>query len=293
MTTKFYGLDTQGIFQAQSVATLPTWSASDERRWVYAEDTKKCYYGTDVRWLEFGEATLTTNIPGFLTRSKFEYKDIDEIYIGPGTYHHQGTTEQTVYWDSRLTKQLVGAASTTWYFLYLDNSAIVSAGTNLLTASELLWSSSSPVWSDSKHGWYNGNDRCIFAVITTITSQMREFYHSSDFVSWAARISDLATTDIDTTWTDVSLTIPSFATQAEVTIFGSYVDGDATTSWRTDGQVANTGHAVSVYGSLSPEASNTLDVITSIAQIIEVRNSADNGNTVGVSTSGWYFPRGM
>lgn len=51
---KFYGVDMQGVFQIQSVSTLPAWGASDERRWVYAEDTKSCHYGTDEGWREFG-----------------------------------------------------------------------------------------------------------------------------------------------------------------------------------------------------------------------------------------------
>jgi hypothetical protein len=49
---KFYGVDMQSMFQIQSVATLPIWGASDERRWIYTEDAKSCHYGTDTGWRE-------------------------------------------------------------------------------------------------------------------------------------------------------------------------------------------------------------------------------------------------
>jgi len=49
---KFYGVDMQGKFQIESVATLPAWISSDERRIVYAADVKACYYGTNTGWVK-------------------------------------------------------------------------------------------------------------------------------------------------------------------------------------------------------------------------------------------------
>jgi hypothetical protein len=39
---------------AESVTTLPEWSASDELREIYTQDTKKRWYGTDEGWKEYG-----------------------------------------------------------------------------------------------------------------------------------------------------------------------------------------------------------------------------------------------
>ena len=108
-------------------------------------------------------ASSVNNLPlGYLQRSKFTYVDADTITIGPGVYHHSGTTDQIVYWNSTLTFNSTDTGSQ-WYYLYIDDSAIVTAGTNLLTASEFINSTTAPTWSDAKHGWYHGNNRCIFA----------------------------------------------------------------------------------------------------------------------------------
>ncbi len=289
---KFYGVDTQGAFQIQSVATLPTWSASDERRWIYAEDTKKCYYGTDEQWVEFGVSNLATSLPGFLIRPKFEWKDDDEIYIGAGVYHHAGTIEQFVYWDSQLTFQWTVGGSSGFRYLYLDDSAIAADGTNVLTVSNFIMSTTEPTWSNSKHGWYNGLDRCIFAIYKASASTTKEFFHNSDLVMFSNPPTALSNTDIDTTWVDATLVIPSFATKAEIWMYGTYVDGGAIAYWRTDGSAAS-GYTVFEVTATMQHGYNTFEVITSPARMIEVKNSASNGSTIGIDTEGWYFPRGM
>ena len=293
---KFYGVDIQGIFQIQSIATLPVWTGSDERRWIYTADTNQCYYGTNESWMEFGITNLFTSLPGFLIRPKFTRKDVDELYIGPGVYHHSGTVEQFVYWDSQLTVQLSGGSGDTWYYVYLDDTAIVSAGTNLLTASEFIFSSSAPTYSHAKHGWYNGNDRCIFSVRTVSGSDdILEFFHGSNLVMFADQITDLSPTVTANVWEDVTLTIPAFTTQAEVRIFGAYVDGSSWAQWITKDQDSSGEHNVffidnSPYGE---QGDNTLSVITNDSQIIQVKTSVVNNNTIGVATQGWYFPTGM
>jgi len=49
-----YGIEMQGPFIGQRVATLPAWTAADAGREVYTEDTKLRYYGTDTGWREYG-----------------------------------------------------------------------------------------------------------------------------------------------------------------------------------------------------------------------------------------------
>ena len=239
---------------------------------------------------------------GYISRSQFIYKDADEIYINSGVYHHSGTVEQIVYWDSQLTKQLSGAGANTWYYLYLDDSAIVTAGTNLLTDTELIFSSTPPTWSDSKHGRYNGLDRCISAVLTDGSNNILQFFHYNDLVSFANSIEDLAETDISTTWTDVTLSIPDFCIGAEV-IFRSENAAQAAQSlryWRTNGLTGathGTGDAGHLYGSTDPDGqgqqASTLKVVSDSSQIIEVVHDSAGTQTTSVDTSGWYFPVGM
>jgi hypothetical protein len=229
-------------------------------------------------------------IPGFVQRPKFEYKDADEIYINAGAYHHDGTTEQIVYWNSQLT--IAGTFSgTDWYYLYLDDSAIVTAGTNLLTASEFIFSTTEPTWSHTKHGWYNGNDRCIFAVYSS-SGSIYKFYHDADSVVYDVALNNLTLTDIDT-WTDVTLTIPAFATRASG-IFEFEAGSQNTYSyWRPNGS-SGAGHLIGT-GSVTVSGAciNTVMVIADSTQKIEVNPAASGGAKIGVDTAGWYLPSGV
>ncbi|MFV1975491.1 MAG: hypothetical protein ACC651_07055, partial [Candidatus Scalindua sp.] len=90
---------------------------------------------------------LLSSISSLTQRAKFIYKDSDEIYINGGTYLHKGTTDQIVYWNSQLTFQFgsggsnsdsVDLAVNDWFYVYLDDTAIVAANTSILTASELV-----------------------------------------------------------------------------------------------------------------------------------------------------------
>jgi len=80
---------------------------------------------------------IETVLKGYVQRPKFEWKDADEIYINPGVYHHKGTTEQFVYWNSKLTFQFGSGGSngssddleaSKRFYLFLDDSAIVTQG---------------------------------------------------------------------------------------------------------------------------------------------------------------------
>lgn len=235
-------------------------------------------------------------------RSKFSWKDADEIYLDGATYIHRGTVNQIVRWEGRLTFQLGAAGSNSdsdnpagnqWQYIYLDDSAIVTAGTNLISANQLLNVTTAPSWDNTKKGWYNGNDRCIFAVRIS-AGNVLEFFHDGDFVCYADYIVDLVQTDIDLAWTNVTLTMPAFATQAEVLFDTIRIDGAGTiASWRTDGQAGAVGHEVTYIDATVIRVKNTVTVLTSSSQIIEIVHTAANNDTSGIGTEGWYFPIGM
>jgi len=252
--------------------------------------------------------TLSSVSPPGPQRSKFRWKDADEIYIGPGVYFHDGTTRQTVFWDAEITFQLgsggsnagsddVDAGAVDVHYIYLDDSAIVTQASPELDADCFLNSKTGPTWSDAKHGWYNGSDRCIFAVITSAANNVNEFFHDGgDLVFYADFINALTETDIDTTWTDVTLTIPAFSTKAKVMFLH---DSNGNTSgtncyWRTNGQTATNGHFVTYTKSGETEHQNVVtDVITDSSQVIEVKMLASSTDSLLIETDGWYFPTGM
>jgi hypothetical protein len=251
-------------------------------------------------------SNISSHLPGIVMRPKFEYKDSDEIYIGPGVYHHSGTVEQLVYWDSRLTK-LSTQSGDTWVYLYLDDSAIVTAGTNLLTATEFIVTTTAPTWNASKHGWYNSgvpNDRCIFAFYNTnvISADITQFFHDGgDCVLYANEISDLYA-DIDLTWTDVTLTIPEFSIMAQVNLHldNAGAGNQEQAFWRVNGLSGATygvGDAGHLFGATDADGQsedmNTIRVITDNSQVIEVVCNGGGGHFIGAYTAGYYFPAGM
>lgn len=231
---------------------------------------------------------------GQIIRPQFVYKDADEFYInGGGFYDVDGKFSG---WASQLTFDVGSPSASTWYYLYADYSDITSG--TALTASEFVASTTAPTQSHSKKGFYNGSDRCVFAYLTDASSNLVEFFHDGgDYVLYANMVSDKALTDIDTTWTDVTLTMPEFATKANAT-FRTYRPGNQDAKWplwRTNGQSGTTGHYV-----CSPVADGGIvnsfgatDVITDSSQIIEVKMSGSNNQQMAVYTNGWYFPAGM
>lgn len=245
---------------------------------------------------------LAMYAPG-LHRAKFTWKDGDEIYIDPGAYYHAGTTSQAVYWDSQLTFQLQSGGSNAdsddygadgWHYIYLDDSAIVTQGAALLDADCFLNDTTAPTWSNAKHGWYNGEDRCIFAVYET-GGAIIEFNHVNDRVLYADERLAFANADPGTSFVDLDLTttVPGFATEAIMNAQAVYVDGLCYNSWRTNGQTGSNGQRwAHTVGLADWSQSNTFIVITDSSQVIEHKNSASN-NTEQWYTGGWLFPIGM
>lgn len=243
---------------------------------------------------DFKVDTLTTPAIWGEQRAKFQWKDVDEIYINPGSYHHVGTVSQIVYWNSQLTSDIGAPDASDWYYLYLDDSAIVTADTNLLTATEFVWSNTEPTWTVAKHGWYNGSDRCIFAVLTDGSSNIVEFYHDGgDLVLYADRIVDTSAAPSNT-WTDYTLTMPKFSTKAELCVISSFNTAGNYSFWRTNGQTATNGHHMSGgFNTTGNGAVNTFTAITDSTQKIEAKfTAADTGN-ITAYTQGFYLPAGL
>jgi hypothetical protein len=248
----------------------------------------------DDGWIEIGGfATL----PGYVNRPKFEYKDANEVTVGPGQYHHAGTTTQMVYWTSGLDIT-VSATGADWDYLYIDDSAVVTAGTSLLTASELIFSTTEPIWSDAKMGWYNGNDRCIFAVYCTGAATQLPFNHDGGrLVSFEDNQSIRSTADLDTTWTDVTAICPKGCGQVEVGFESYCTDGTPYYAyWRKDGQTGTSGHFITYMNNAGDNSDSNgaiARVMVSTGGVFEVKHSVSSDGQLGCKQVGWYLGRGF
>jgi len=241
---------------------------------------------------------IDRKVPGFLNRANFTWASTTTFTINAGVYHLAGTSDQNVMWNSALTftpgSGGSNAASTDLgnnetHYVYIDDSAVVTLGVaTVLTNSEFINNTTAPTFNQTKKGWYNGTDRCVFSFTTNGSAQIDEFFHDGgETLYFADQVSDLAATDIDTTWTDVTLSIPGFSTSA----LCSFDHGASATGafyWRTNGQTATTGHQLTASGGLGGTT-----VITDSNQIIELKENVSDTATISCNTNGWLFPGGM
>lgn len=239
-------------------------------------------------------ASTKALLAGMPKRPQFTYKDADEIYISAGSYYHEGTTTQTVYWDSQLTYTFSTIVNADWSHLYIDDSAVVTAGTNLLTATEFIDSVTAPSWSQTKHGWYNGNDLCIFSVYGSGANTMVVFWHDGgDLVTFDERIATITSTAQPAAFADIgtAITAPDYCTKALCTFVTIYSSGSGYFYYRTNGSSATNGHEIGYAAAGVTYTLNTTPVYMDTSQLIEVKGVATNN--YAMSTNGWFFPKGM
>jgi hypothetical protein len=249
---------------------------------------------------------------GFFTRTKFEYVGVGRITLEGARYHHNGTSEQIVEWDNDITYDFgpLGSnagsssmASNQWHYLYLDDSAIVLAGTSTITASELINSTTAPVWVPSKLGWYNSLDRCIGAFRTQSGSgNLRIFWHDGDrLIQWDAYINQYQGNPGSGWAQTVSLYIPAFSIKGLVT-FDNYTNGctgSISTRWRPQGSSGNGHYTGRHVGSCSGDdhrtwSANQMVVHTNSSGQIELYASSSDANTqLGVFQDGYYLGKGL
>ena len=229
---------------------------------------------------------------GFLVRPKFTWVNVNTITIGPGAYHtFDGTNHRIVYWKSDLSYTVVTNGAPDWVYIYIDESAVdtlvVNAGSALLTATQFVDAATEPAWSAAKGGFYNGSDRCIFAGYS-VANDIVEFFHDGNTVFFADGIENQAAVDIDAAFTDIgALIIPKFTTKGIV----SFTASGITWWWRTNGQSGATGHKI--IESAQSLLTMGIEVMTDSSQVIEMKASAGNGETIACTTEGWKFPVGI
>lgn len=228
---------------------------------------------------------------GYVRRSKFTYVNTTTFTIGPGVYNILGPAGgwRTVFWSNDITF-VHTAASTGWHYLCISDSASAVDAPRELVASDFVASATAPSWSAAKQGWYNGNDRCIFAYFVW-SGAIWPFYHDGgDYVQYKGEgAPSRSYTDLSAAET-VTATIPAFSTRGKFSLFctlnGAYLVYVSTTTsaYRTLG-----------YGASGTDVHFSLfEHYTSSAQGLNIALSDYTGtNSVSLQTNGWYFPTGM
>jgi len=247
-------------------------------------------------------STIGSLSPPGPQRSKFSWKDADEIYIGPGVYFHDGTTRQTVFWDATITFKLQAAGSNAasddygadgWHYIYIDDSAVVTNASQELVAACFLNDTTAPTWSDSKHGWYNGSDRCIFAVYETSDAIVMFNNDGGNLVKTGAVTSyGVGTPGNLASLENVTLRMPGFSTRALV-LNSSVYSASTDYAWiSASGESATMANMVGYVAAGSTVSVVTTTVFTSSSQVVDIWTTEGDASMY-IRTLGWYFPVGM
>ena len=269
--------------------TSGTWGGNDAAGNMFINTRNAVAYVNDEALT--GSATGAATANGVSTKNS--------IVIYPGSYQHEGTTSQTVYWTERVgfifgsggsNADSVNLDASNFFYVYIDDSAVVTAGTNILTASEFVANKTCADFVDAKVARYNGLDRMIFGVYSNAGSELDEFYHNGNTVMLADYVETQAAVDIDTTFTDVgALRIPGFAILGIVSFLSN---APYKWFWRTNGQTGTTGHRFGEEGN-GDFGDAMIPVITDSSQVIEVKKDTAAAATIQMWTEGWKFPVGM
>lgn len=307
----YVGLSAQGQ-TADHVFTFPT---SANQRLVGATDLAATTTGKgastvgvfdtaghfDATNVETVLAELATDVEalapfrGLKRGFKLGYSSTVAVTISGGMWDHRGTTTRQVYTASQLSFTLGSGGSnagsdnltaSALQYIYIDDSAVVSSGSDLLTATEFVNSTTAPTYSNAKCGWYNGLDRCIGAILTTAASVIVEFQVSSgglmgyvaatSIVAYASAAAPTAAESLD-----LGATVPTFSTRARL----SLTCGTAGTKFSFG---SYSGHNYDAYvDTPANDSYMTVDTATSASQ--EVNWVASAANTTAVLLNGYYM----
>lgn len=246
-----------------------------------------------------GQLNLVQYLVSVIHRSQFTYNGDTTAYTIKASGGVYIVKDKIARWNSELTTNAISSpVADTFYYLYLDYSAITSE--TLITNAELIWSTTAPTKSEIYKGHYNGDDLCIFALQTDITpSNIREFLHDGgDFLFYCDVRYDFNLQDFDT-WTEVTLSIPEFARRANCTFETVAVYGESINyklRWRPKGVTANYIRNLSEVDydhTAFISVFQVVDVITDSNQKIEISFNGVGDHEASVTTNGWYFPQGM
>jgi len=259
---------------------------SEDSPWIIDPDE-----AGDLRWvLKLPEYAQH----GAMQRPRFKHESDTDISIRSGGYNLYGVG--WVSWDSELTYTFTMPADD-WDYLYLDKSAIDTAGKTILTASEFIESTTVPVFSNAKGGYYNGDDRCIFAVYgysDAGSNKIKPFHHyGGELVLWKGWHWISATVP-GTSWTNYTgMLVPDICRRAEFRVQTGSPTSDS------DLFVAASNSAATGLRILSQDSANeTGGNVRFACQLgatpnVYLQLSAAGMASFVIETHGWYLPQAM
>lgn len=245
---------------------------------------------------------------GGLVLPQFTWSSITDITIGAGAWHHDGTKNQWVGQSALLTfvfgpggsnagSSAIG--SDEWQYLYIDDSAVVTAATSVLTETEYIASTTVPTFNEAKGGFYNpsvSNDRAVYMVYIDGAGEVEGFYQiETDIFSLLATVEELtvAPSNVWTTYTCDSC--PTIVDNFIASVDTIWISNSALAASRYRSKtLGGNGHTMAVV--------NSTGVYNDVGQILipldssqqyELSFTAAVTNTITIKYDGFRLPEGM
>ncbi len=227
-------------------------------------------------------------------RSQFSTNTSSSISIANGTYPHWGTTTQILQVGSAVAYTITAPGTSQFQYIYLDDSAIVTAGTNIISASEIINSTTPPVYDPTKNGFYNGLDLCIFAVKINSSGNVEPFDHRGGSVRVELNNNTItAGITPSTAWATLTMSTPSFCISGRVFAIVSSADREVTLKWRALSSGCTDGWAVGSADTTYPLVIE-IPIITDFFQRFQVAFDVTTvPSQVAIAQVSWDFPVGM
>lgn len=232
---------------------------------------------------------------GWMHRPRFEWSDVEEAVITPGAYEIDG---HIAYWSSNLTKMLIATGSSQWHYLYIAGESVEY--TREINEGDFVISTTTAAYNDGSRGWYNNNDRLIWAWLTDTDDDAFSWWHDGGvIVTWGTQ-ADNGDVDVDTAWKDIPLeSVPYFyenPTGVLITVSASTTASNeagenpiwwtANSTRNPQGHLGNLGHGMNSFPII-------VDTRSADTVISEWKRDEDDTDTFRLRVDGWKLPGGM
>jgi hypothetical protein len=172
----------------------------------------------------------------------------------------------------------------------MDDSAISASP---LVAASFLNATTAPTYNQSKHGWYNGSDRCIFAFYIDSSGNIEKWFHDGgDYVMLSTNFNNGRTAGASASYQAITILMPAFTIKAECNF---YIDAQIAVArsyqyWRVTGSGGE--HLLGRTEDDDAEyVVNNVTVYTDSSRQIDCLNN--NAISIYPYTAGWFIPGGM
>ena len=165
--------------------------------------------GSDAAWAAAPAGGIqASEMKGWRIRPIFTRDSTTTIKLnGTFAYQHAGTTTQILTGADVTFTRSDTSGTMQMNYLYIDDSAVVTAGNTIITASELISSPTAPTLDTTKGGFYNGNDRCIYAFKQDASDDIFRWTRSPQYgnpgvvrVDYTNQFVNVSGTDYNTAW---------------------------------------------------------------------------------------------